>query len=95
MYGVEKVVVGGVVVYVRVGECGVRLKVEWNGGESDEVSELLGGVCGKAKLVVWSEEHGGIAKVHGGAIVWWYWMVPVTHFFTEVFWVVVRRKEVM
>ena len=43
MSGVEKVLGAGVVVYVRVGEHGVRLEVEWDGGESDEVSELCGG----------------------------------------------------
>ena len=50
MSGVEKVVIGGLVVYMRLGERGVRLKVESDGGESDEVSELLRGVCGKPKL---------------------------------------------
>ena len=62
--GVKKVVVGGVVVYVRVGERGMRLEVERNVGEGDEVSESLGGVCRKPKL---EEQHRGITEVNGSA----------------------------
>ena len=52
---------------VRVGENGVGLEGKGNVGKGDKVSELLGGMNGKPKLVVWAEEHGCVTEVSGGA----------------------------
>ena len=63
---VKEVVSGGCLVYIRVGDNGMRLEVLGNVGEADEVSEPLREITGKSELEVPAEEHSCVTKVNGG-----------------------------
>ena len=71
------------VVYVSVGEGGVRLEVKRNVVEGYEVSELLLGMCRKPELEVWEKEPRGITEVNGSARVLVVWNGARNQFFYE------------